>query len=184
MKVLKYILLGLVGLCVLLGLISLALPSAYKVERNIEINAAMEHVYPLVYDPKEWARWGVWSRRDPAMKIEYSGPAAGVGAKWSWKSKSEGNGAMEFTAAEFNKLVAYNITFSDFDGTFTGRLEFTRLPKGVRVSWIADGDVGSNPLMRYFALAMDRMLGPDFEGGLKNLKEMAEKQQQPVGILK
>jgi hypothetical protein len=28
--------------------------------------------------------------------------------------------------------------------------------------------------MRYFALAMDRMLGPDIEGGLKNLKTLAE----------
>lgn len=52
MKVLKYVLLGLLGLCVLLGLISFALPGRYKVERSIDINAPMEIVYALVYDPK------------------------------------------------------------------------------------------------------------------------------------
>ncbi len=183
MKALKKILIGLVGLCILLLLISLVLPSGYKVERSIEINAPMEKVYPLVYDPKGWARWGVWSRRDPGMKVTYSGAPAGVGAQWSWQSKSEGSGSMEFTAAEFNKLIAYKIAFAEFDGSFTGRLEFTPAAKGVRVSWIADGDVGSNPVMRYFALVMDRMLGPDFEGGLKNLKEMAEKDQGRVELL-
>ncbi|MBL0121908.1 MAG: hypothetical protein IPP88_03990 [Betaproteobacteria bacterium] len=49
-------------------------------ERSIDINAPMETVYPLVYDPKAWARWSVWSRRDPAMKFTYTGAPAGVGA--------------------------------------------------------------------------------------------------------
>ena len=93
-------------------------------------------------------------------------------------SKSEGSGAMEFTGAEFNKSVGYKINFADFDGAFNGRLEFAQVDKAVRVTWITEGDVGSNPLMRYFALVMDRMLGPDFEGGLKNLKELAERPPQ------
>ena len=141
---------------------------------QIVINAPMEAVYPLVYDPKAWARWGVWYRRDPAMKMTYSGAPAGVGAKWTWQSTTEGNGRMEFTAADFNKRVAYKIAFDDFDGAFTGRLDFVPAGKGVRVNWIAEGDVGANPLMRYFALVMDRMLGPDFEAGLANLKQLAE----------
>ena len=171
----KYVLFGLAGLCVLLGLIGFALPGSYKVERSIEINAPMEIVYPLVYDPKAWARWGVWNRRDPGMKITYSGAPAGVGAKWSWQSKSEGSGSMEFTGAEFNQRVAYKIAFADFDGALTGRLEFAPAGKAVRVNWIAEGDMGMNPLKRYVAIVMDRMLGPDFEGGLKNLKELAER---------
>ncbi len=177
MKVLKYILLGLLSLAVLLGLLSFALPGGYKVERSIAINAPMEAVYPLVYDPKAWARWGVWNRRDPAMKMTYSGAPAGVGARWSWQSASEGGGRMEITAADFNKHVAYTIAFDDFDGVFSGRLEFAPVGKGVRVNWIAEGDVGPNPLMRYFALVMDRMLGPDFEGSLTNLKQLAEQPQ-------
>jgi hypothetical protein len=35
--------------------------------------------------------------------------------------------------------------------------------------------MGANPLMHYMAASMDRMVGPDFEAGLANLKLLAEK---------
>jgi hypothetical protein len=34
--------------------------------------------------------------------------------------------------------------------------------------------MGGNPLMHYFALFMDKMVGPDFEAGLWGLKTRAE----------
>lgn len=37
------------------------------------------------------------------------------------------------------------------------------------------GDMGRNPLMRWFALGADRLMGPDFEAGLTNLKALAER---------
>lgn len=174
MKWVKKSLLALLFLIVLLVLISFALPRTYKVERSIDINAPMIAIYPRIYNPKDWALWGVWNRRDPGMVMTYSGEAAGKGAKWAWQSKAEGSGNMEITAAEFDKLIAYKISFIEFDGVLAGRFEFSQVGKAVRVRWIGEGDVGGNPLMRYFALAMDRMLGPDFEGGLKNLKTLAE----------
>lgn len=174
MAILKKVLLGLVALVVLLIVIGFLLPRTFKVVRSVEIAAPMEKVYPLVYDPKAWARWGVWSRRDPGMTMTYTGTPAGVGAKWSWKSKAEGDGTMEFTAAEFNKLVGYTITFPDMDMQGTGKLEFAQVGASVRVTWTGEGDVGANPISHYFAAFMDRMLGPDFEGGLNNLKALAE----------
>ena len=65
MKAIKYIALGLLGLIVLLVVISFALPSSYRVERSIEINAPMETVYPLVYDPKSWASNSAKSSKPP-----------------------------------------------------------------------------------------------------------------------
>jgi hypothetical protein len=38
-----------------------------------------------------------------------------------------------------------------------------------------NGDMGSNPLFRWFALTMDSMVGKDFSAGLANLKALAEK---------
>jgi Polyketide cyclase / dehydrase and lipid transport len=174
MKIAMKLLIGLVGLCVVAVLASFALPSTYKVERAIEIAAPMEKIYPLVYHPKDWARWGVWSRRDPAMQTSYSGAPAGVGAKWAWTSVSEGNGSMEITQAEFNKSIAYQLAVEGWDAKMLGRFEFAQAGAGVKVTWIGEGDVGMNPIGRYFALMMDRMLGADFEGGLKNLKVLAE----------
>lgn len=36
------------------------------------------------------------------------------------------------------------------------------------------GNAGMNPFFRWFGLFMDKMIGTDFEGGLKNLKKLAE----------
>lgn len=175
MKALKKILIGLVGLVVVLLIVGFLLPRTYRVERSIEINVAPEKVYPLVAEPKNWLKWGVWSRRDPNMQFEFSGAASGVGAKWSWQSKSEGNGNMELTVAEPLKLVGYRIIFPDYDMVAEGRLQFAPAGTGTRVTWIGEGDMGGNPLMHYMALMMDRMLGPDFEGGLQNMKTLVEK---------
>jgi hypothetical protein len=38
------------------------------------------------------------------------------------------------------------------------------------------GTSEGNLMMKYFAPFMDKMVGPDFEAGLKNLKEVAEKE--------
>ena len=46
---------------------------------------------------------------------------------------------------------------------------------GTRVTWTNEGDMGANPVNRYFGLMMDSMVGPDFEAGLKNLKALAER---------
>ena len=96
-----------------------------------------------------------------------------AGSKWSWKSKSEGNGSMEFSAVERNKRVGYILTMEDMKPA-TGDLTFTPDGTGTKVSWDINGDAGMNPVFRWFGLFMDTMIGPDFEAGLKNLKKLAE----------
>ena len=44
-----------------------------------------------------------------------------------------------------------------------------------KVTWSNFGDLGGNPLVRYFGLVMDKMVGADFEAGLAGLKALAEK---------
>jgi hypothetical protein len=39
-----------------------------------------------------------------------------------------------------------------------------------------DGELGRNPLYRWFGVFMDKLVGPDFEAGLANLRRLAEAQ--------
>lgn len=57
----------------------------------------------------------------------------------------------------------------------TGAFELTPQADGVKVVWSDAGDLGMNPLSRWFGLFLDRMIGPDFEKGLSNLKRNLEK---------
>ena len=177
----KWLLRAVLGLVVLIALVlgvGLLLPSAFKVERSVTIAAAPDVVYPLIAAPKEWARWSVWNRRDPNMQITYGGPSSGNGARWSWDSKTEGKGAMRFTEGTAPERISYELSFPEFGMTSTGRLLLTPVDvggkPGTRVSWSNEGDMGGNPLNRWFGLFMDRLVGPDFEAGLANLKQLAE----------
>jgi uncharacterized protein YndB with AHSA1/START domain len=175
LKLLKWTLIVLIGLVALLFAGGYALSPKFTAVRSTGIAAPAEKVYALLVDPREWKRWTVWNQRDPAMQITYSGPPSGVGAGWAWKSQSEGDGKMSFTAAEPNRRLAYELFFPDFGTTSTGALELATEGTGTKVTWRMNGDMGSNPLFRWMALFGDRMVGPDFEAGLANLKALAEK---------
>jgi uncharacterized protein YndB with AHSA1/START domain len=151
------------------------LPSGFTVQRSTEINAPARKVYDLVVEPRRWKDWSVWTQRDPNMRITYSGPPFGMGAKWSWVSKSEGSGNMEFTRVEPDRTVEYALAFPEYNMRSTGALTLEPAGNMTRVTWSNRGDVGGNPLKHYLAVGMDRMVGPDFEGGLANLKALAEK---------
>jgi uncharacterized protein YndB with AHSA1/START domain len=175
MRWVKRIALTLVAIVVLLLGIGLILPSTFKVQRSVDVAAPPDKIYPLIADPREWKKWSAWNARDPAMKIVYSGPSSGTGAKWTWQSASEGNGEMTFTSVVPNQRVDYSLYFPDFGMRSAGEVKLEPAGQGTRVTWTNQGDVGSSPINRYFAQAMDRLVGPDFEAGLKNLKAIAER---------
>lgn len=164
-------LLVVAGVLVAVGLL---LPSGFKVQRAVDFAAAPERIYPLIADPREWKRWSVWNRRDPAMTMEYTGAPTGAGARWAWKSASEGNGEMEFTTVLANERVDYALAFPDMGMRSSGQLRLEAAGTGTRVTWTNEGDMGANPVNRYVGLFMDRLVGPDFEGGLNNLKALVE----------
>ncbi len=175
MKWIVRILIALVALVALLWVGGYALDSKFTVVRSTTIAAPPAKVYALMANPREWKRWTVWNQRDPAMAIEYFGPETGPGAGWSWKSKSQGDGKMTFTAAEPDRRVAFDLYFPDFDNTSKGELTLAAAGTGTQVSWTMNGDFGSSPPMRWMAKFSDSMIGPDFAAGLANLKALAEK---------
>ncbi len=166
---------GLVLLVIALVLAGFLVPAGYKVQRSIVIAAPVDHIYPLIATPKRWKEWSMWNRRDPAMAMTFFGPEEGAGAGWSWDSKSEGQGRMTLLTADPAHGMTYELFFPDYDMTSTGALRLDAQADGTtKVSWNNVGSVGWNPLMHYMAAAMDRMVGPDFEAGLANLKAIAE----------
>lgn len=174
MRWLLRIVVALVLVVVFLAGVGFLLPSSYRVERSVEIGAPAAKIYALLADPREWKRWTVWNQRDPAMKMEFSGPASGAGAKWSWTSKTEGSGAMEFVEARQDERIGYKLSFPEFGMQSGGQLTLAPAAGKVRVTWTNEGQLSANPLNRWFGLMMDRLVGPDFEAGLANLKRLAE----------
>jgi len=101
------------------------------------------------------------------MKVEFSGPEEGVGAKQSWEGKSSGRGSMKSLSADPQEGIRYAFSF---DGNpSTGGIGFFPGPDSTLVAWYADGDLGMNPLPATLA-CNGRFMGPDFRAGLINLR--------------
>jgi len=174
MKILLKILGGLAVLVLLLVLVAFFLPRQYRVERALVIKAKSEAILAQVADLRAWKNWGAWQERDPGMKITYSDKTTGVGAWSAWESKAEGNGKMTITEQTPAK-VTYHLEFPDYGLQSVGAIELQPQATGQRVVWSDSGDLGMNPMNRWFGLFLDKFIGTDFERGLVNLKKLAEK---------
>ena len=175
MKLVVRIFGALVGLWIILVLVGFLLPARYRVERTTLINAKPSAIFPLVGDLKAWRQWGVWFARDPAMQIEYSPATTEVGAWSQWKSKSEGDGKMTISAVHPDDDFEYSMVFADIGMVSHGTMALGAGPGGAtKVTMAMDGDLGHNPLYRWFGVFMDKLVGPDFEAGLANLKRVCE----------
>ncbi len=173
MKVLLKILAGLGALVLLLVVAAFFLPREYRVERSAIIKARPEAIHAQLADMRAWSAWTVWHERDPAMKNTYSDKQAVVGAWSAWESKQEGNGKSTLTEITSTRIV-YDLEFPDMGMKSTGAFELTPQADGVKVVWSDAGDLGLNPLSRWFGLFLDKLLGPDFEAGLAKLKRNLE----------
>jgi hypothetical protein len=167
----------LVGIWVVLLLVGLVLPGHYRVERSTVVAARPAAIYPLVSDLRAWRRWGVWFARDPAMQIEYSPVTTEVGSWSRWTSKSQGDGKMTISVLKPAEDFEYRMEFTDMGMVSRGTMGLSPGPGGsTRVTMAMEGDLGHNPMYRWFGLFMDKLTGPDFEAGLANLKRLSEAQ--------
>jgi effector-binding domain-containing protein len=174
MNTLKRIIFILLAILAILVIVAYLLPKHARVERSFLIKAPAEQIFSQINTLKNWPNWSPWHKKDPNMEIEYLDSEKGVGAKYNWKStnKEVGNGSMTIT-----KSVPYD-TISIEMALMGNRISisnfiFSRSDSGTLLKWTLDSDLGWNPLYRYFGLMMDKMVGPDFENGLKNLNEIA-----------
>jgi hypothetical protein len=152
------------------------------VERSTVIHASPQTLHAMVASPKAWGQWSAWNQRDPGMQIVYSGPERGAGAKWSWKSKTEGDGEMTITRVDdasdtVPSSIDFKLYFPDVDSTSPGSMTFSPNGKLTEVRWTTQMNFGGNPALHWMTLFGDKMVGPDFEAGLANLKALAEKQE-------
>ena len=110
------LILGLGALVLILAAVALGLPAHVTVSRSVVINAPEHAIYPYLDNLRRFPDWSPWSARDPKMKVNFSGPPEGKGAKIEWASEepSIGAGSMEIiaTAAISPQLVPVTVTNS------------------------------------------------------------------------
>jgi len=175
MKVLRPILIGVVGLVALVFIVGMLLPRHVHVERSLTMNVASDVAFEQVNNLKNWDNWSPWAKIDPNTKWVYSDNPSGKDAWYSWKSnhKNVGNGKLAIVESVANQSIATKIDFEG-QGTGKGNWTFEKTDGGTKVTWGMESDMTNNPIGKIMGLFMDGMLGPDFEKGLASMKAKVE----------
>lgn len=175
MRLVKKIFLVLFVLIIAVVAVGVLLPSRVHVERSITVAAPPDEVFAVLNSYKDFNRWSPWYGKDPDADYRLQGPMAGVGAKFFWSSDvpEVGSGSQEIIATDPGRSITVHLDFGG-QGTATSTFVIEPTVDGSGVTWQLDTAFGYDLIGRYFGLFFDRMIGPDYETGLANLKQFLE----------
>ncbi|MGE3245102.1 MAG: SRPBCC family protein [Beijerinckiaceae bacterium] len=174
---LKYVMWATVAIAVAIAVLLIyasTRPDQFRISRSIEIAAPPEKVFPLINTIRTFDTWNPFAAQD-GMKLSYSGPEAGPGATDSFS----GRGGTGKLAIVESKAPAEVVMQLDMEKPVRGhnRIVFVIAPSqaGSNVSWTMSGNTPFIGKVIHTIVSLERMIGPQFERGLRDLKALAEK---------
>ncbi len=175
MRIVRNVLIGLVGLILIAVVGAFFLPRHVIIERSTVLDAPPEAVFQHVNSLQAFSAWSPWNDYDPDMQVTFSGPEAGVGNVMEWTSEHPqvGQGRQEIVASVENESVRTSLDFGDM-GTAEAWWTLAAEGDGTRLVWGLDADMGNNPIGRWMGLMMDDWVGADYENGFERLHSVIE----------
>lgn len=178
MKTIKRILLALVAIIVLALVIALFIKKEYLIEREISINKPKAEVFEYIKYLKNQDNYSVWATMDPNMIKEFRGTDGSVGFVSAWESqnKNVGKGEQEIVKIDEGNRIDYELRFVEpFEDKGNTYLITESLgDSSTKVKWGYTGKMKYPMNLMKLFMNMDKMLGPDLETGLSNLKTLME----------
>ena len=169
----------ILGLVAILLLTALFIKKGYSVDREISIAKPKQEVYDYVKYLKNQDKFSVWAKIDPGMKQEFKGTDGTVGfvSAWDSENKKAGKGEQEIIKISEGERIDYEIRFYEpMKSTDHAFFTFNSENEGTtKVKWGFYGKIKYPMNLMLLFMDMDKMLGKDLEGGLKNLKSELEK---------
>jgi len=177
MRFAKRLLIGIVLLAAMFIVVVALQPDDYRLTRQTRIAAPAATVFEQVNDLKKWENWSPWAKLDPNAKVTFSGPQAGPGASFRWDGNDKvGAGTMTITESKPNLRVATRTDFvKPFAGTSNSDFVFSEAGGQTNVIWTMTGRQNFVGKVICLFMSMETMLGPEFERGLAQLKQAAER---------
>ncbi|WP_373987943.1 SRPBCC family protein [Duganella sp. BuS-21] len=172
----KKIIIGLAVLILIVLAAAALQPASYSVTRSVAIKASPEKIQPLIGDFHQWVQWSPWEQLDPGMTRTFSGAPKDLGAVYAWQGNREvGAGRMEVISLTPLKVgIKLDFYVPVESSSLT---DFVLEPKGdtTQVTWTMSGNSDFMTKLMGVFVSMDKMIGPDFERGLAQMKTAAEK---------
>lgn len=161
----------------LVGLVLFAyiLPNRWQVERSILIAASRTSIFSYINNLQQWPSWTYFSEdHDNTAQISFHGPSSGIGASLYWAGEKLGDGKLTITESNPETGVRYAMQIQGFYPAIFGKISLITTTQGTKVIWKDQGELGNNPVNRYFGLLLEPTLGVGLEKSLAKLKEIVE----------
>ncbi len=178
MKILRIILVAILIVVAIVLITAIFLPSQYHIERQTIINAPVDTVFALVSDYHHWLEWNPWSQMD--SQAEHTIRGEGIGSSWQWNGDKIGRGKLTLEKIKENQFIQSELVFLSPNEMHADDFwYFKSQDQRTLTIWAQEGRL-SYPLGRIMGLFLDGMIGPDFERGLNNLRQLAEQKHQKI----
>jgi len=178
MKIVRNILLVILGIIVLFLTIGLFMDKEYAVEKEIVISESKAEVFDYIKYLKNQDNYSVWQKGDPHMVKSYKGQDGTVGfvARWESDSANVGVGEQEILKIEDGKRIDFELRFYEpFESVESAYMEVESIDtERTKVKWGFNGHFDYPMNLTLLFMDMEEMVGNDFETGLKNLKAELE----------
>jgi hypothetical protein len=151
-------------------------PDTFTIARTATIKAPPEKIYPLMSDFRRGIEWSPYEKKDPGMTRSYSGAPHGKDAIYEFEgSKEIGAGRLEIVDAVAPSKVVLRLDMKrPFEASNTVEYHIASKGAETEVTWSMHGKQPLLAKIMCLFFSMDRMVGRDFEDGLRNLKTVAE----------
>ena len=154
------------------------LPSTFRIVRSISIAQTPQTLFAFMSNLHRFHEWSPWQHLDPNMKRVLAGTPGQIGSSHSWHGNSKaGEGSMTITSLESPQKIEIDLNFiKPFKSSNKTIWQIEDLGQGQsKVTWIMTGELTSFFHKLFALLAMNRLVGKDFEKGLAKVKAVLEK---------
>lgn len=163
----KYFFYSLLGLALVTLLVAYFLPRKFEVKSSIVVDRPNSQVFNFICKLKNQQHFAPWQKKDPDLKIQYSGIDGEVGFRYQWQSTEFTSGEVTITQVEPNKRVQMISYLDEFNTMAYAEFNTTSInPKQTKVEWSTRGEVDYP--MNIFLLGYE--FQPIYDDGLRRLK--------------
>ncbi len=182
MRALKTILIIIVALIALLVVLGLFVgPRTTVVQRSTVVNATPAVIYPKIANLRTMHSWSPWKDMEKGQENRWEGEEGTVGSVHHWVGDTVGTGSQRIITMEQDRSVDTELKFIEpWEATSQVRLELAGSDSATTVTWTMTQENDLMGRIMTVFMDMDGMIGPDFEKGLSNLKQIAEAEQTAI----
>lgn len=178
MKIFKKILIAIGVFISMLLFTALFVKKEYSVEKEIVINKAKTEVFEYIKLLKNQDNFSKWATMDPKMKKTYSGKDGTVGFVSAWQSDNDevGEGEQEIIKITEGQRIDYELRFmKPIEASNLAYMTTEVVNENqTKVKWGFSGHMNYPMNLMMLFMDMEKMVGDDFQTGLKKLKTILE----------